>query len=129
VLVTDWPRLHGLPQRIIKAGLCISGMYDLEPVMLSARSSYVKISKAEEAELSPARHLDYLHCPVAVAYGDKETPEFQRQARDFAVQLKAIGKLYDLVLCKGLNHFEVGSSLADPSTDLGRLAIRLLELR
>ena len=129
VLVTDWPKLHDLPPTILKAGLCISGMYDLEPVMLSARSSYVKISKEEEAELSPARHLDRLSCPVAIAYGEKETDEFKRQARDFAAMLKGIGRLYDFVLCRGLNHFEVGSALADPESELGRLAMRMLELK
>jgi len=70
VLVTDW-RTHRLPNTIVKGGLCISGMYDLEPVILSARSSYVKLSKQEEMELSPARHLYALSCPVAIAYGEK----------------------------------------------------------
>jgi len=129
VLVTDWERMHDLPNTIIKAGLCVSGMYDLEPVMLSARSSYVKISKEEEAELSPARHLDRLSCPVAIGYGEKETPEFQRQARDFAAMLKPLGRLYDVVYLRGLNHFEVGSALGDPESDLFRLAARMVGLK
>jgi arylformamidase len=129
LLVTDWPQMHDLPNTIIKGGLCVSGMYDLEPVMLSARSSYVKISKEEEADLSPARHLDRLSCPIAIAYGEKETHEFQRQARDFAAMLKPRGRLFDLVLLRGLNHFEVGSALGDPNSDLFRLAARLLKLK
>src|SRR5467141_3511969 len=40
-LTTDWPRDFGLPSDIVKGGLCISGMYDLVPVRLSARSRYV----------------------------------------------------------------------------------------
>src|SRR5205807_10191414 len=36
-LTTDWPRDFGLPADIIKGGMCISGMYDLTPVRLSAR--------------------------------------------------------------------------------------------
>jgi len=35
-------------------------------------------------KLSPIRHLDCLRAPLIVAYGTYETPEFQRQARDFA---------------------------------------------
>ena len=127
VLVTDW-RTHGLPNTIIKGGLCISGMYDLEPVILSARSSYVKLSKQEEMELSPARHLYALSCPVAIAYGEKETHEFQRQARDFAQMLKSIDKLYDLVLLGGLNHFEVGSALGAPESHLFSLCRRFMDL-
>src|SRR5205085_8306823 len=39
-LTTDWQREFALPADIIKGGLCSSGMYDLEPVRLSHRSSY-----------------------------------------------------------------------------------------
>ena len=38
--------------------MCISGMYDLEPVRLSARSNYVKFDQTTVATLSPIRHLD-----------------------------------------------------------------------
>jgi len=127
VLVTDW-RTHRLPNTIVKGGLCISGMYDLEPVILSARSSYVKLSKQEEMELSPARHLYALSCPVAIAYGEKETHEFQRQGRDFAQMLKSIGQLYDLVVLGGLNHFEVGSALGAPESHLFSLCRRVMDL-
>ena len=64
--------------------MCISGMYDLTPVRLSARSNYVAFDDATVAALSPMRHLDRLHAPVTVAYGTCETPEFQRQNREFA---------------------------------------------
>lgn len=128
VLVTDW-RVNDLPETVIKGGVCVSGIYDLEPVMLSARSSYVKLSKQEETELSPARHLDRLSCSVGIAYGDKETHEFQRQARDFAAMLKPIGRLHDLLLLRGLDHFEAGSALAAPQSALFRLATGLMDLK
>src|SRR5579871_6566622 len=41
-LVTDWQKDFGVPNNIIKAGLLLSGMYEMKPVRLSARSSYVK---------------------------------------------------------------------------------------
>jgi arylformamidase len=59
-LTTDWQRNFGLPADIIKGGICISGMYDLAPVRLSARSSYVKFDDTTVAALSPMRHLDRL---------------------------------------------------------------------
>lgn len=40
-LTTDWQRQFTLPADIVKGGMCISGMYDLTPVQLSARSRYV----------------------------------------------------------------------------------------
>jgi arylformamidase len=83
-LTTDWQRQFDLPADIIKGGMCISGMYDLTPVRLSARSRYVALDDATVAALSPLRHLDRLHAPLVVAYGTCETPEFQRQNREFA---------------------------------------------
>jgi arylformamidase len=91
-LTTDWPRDFGLPADIIKGGMCISGMYDLTPVRLSARSNYVKFDDATVVALSPMRHLDRLHAPLIVAYGTCETPEFQRQNREFASAVEAAGK-------------------------------------
>src|SRR5438874_7691324 len=52
-LTTDWPRDFGLPVDIIKGGMCISGMYDLTPVRLSARKAYVAFDDAAVAALSP----------------------------------------------------------------------------
>ena len=46
VMVTDWEKDFGLPKDVIKGGVLVSGMYDLKPVRLSARSSYVKFTDA-----------------------------------------------------------------------------------
>src|SRR5438034_1096701 len=90
VLISDWVRDFGLPADIISGGLCCSGMYDLKPVRLSARSRYVKFTDEMEHALSPQRHLDKLRAPLILAYGTFETPEFQRQTRDFAAAVVAV---------------------------------------
>ena len=128
VLVTDWAKDFGLPADLVKGGLCTSGMYDLKPVRLSARSSYVKFDDRIEHELSPIRHLSRLRCPVVVAYGTKDSPEFQRQSREWAEALRAIGRLHALVVGEGMNHFELPETLADGQSPLGRAVLTLLGL-
>jgi arylformamidase len=128
VLVTDWVKDFGLPADVVKGGLCVSGMYDLRPVRLSARSSYVKFDDRIEHELSPQRHLRRLHAPVIVAYGERDSPEFQRQSREFAEAVKQAGWLRRLVVAPGLNHFEVPETLTGPDGLLGRVALELMEL-
>jgi arylformamidase len=54
-LVTDWKKNFGQPADVIKAALLIGGMYDLKPVRLSSRSSYVKLDDAGEDALSTQR--------------------------------------------------------------------------
>jgi arylformamidase len=70
----------------------MSGMYDLKPVRLSWRSSYVKFDDAMEQAMSSIRHIDNINAAVTVTHGTFETPEFQRQGRDFAAALKQAGK-------------------------------------
>jgi arylformamidase len=128
VLTTDWGRDFNLPADTVKGGLCCSGMFDLKPVRLSARSSYVKFSDEMEQALSPQRHLDKLNAPAIVAYGTLETPEFQRQSRDFAAAAKAVGKPVQLLVAEGYNHFEIAETLANPYGLLGRAVLEQMKL-
>ena len=118
-LLTDWPSLD-CPRQIIKAATCVSGPYDLEPVMLSARSSYVDLDKAEMLALSVNRHTDRIPCPVIVAYADGDTDEFQRQSREFANALDHSGRLAERRRVSGVNHFELMEQFADPESELVR---------
>ena len=127
-LTTDWRRDFALPADIIKGGVCISGMYDLTPVRLSARSRYVAFDDTTVAALSPIRHLDRLQAPLVVAYGTRETPEFQRQNREFAAAVEAAGKRVRLVVGEHYNHFELPETLGNPYGLLGRAALDLMSL-
>jgi len=127
-LVTDWQKEFGLPANVLKGGLLISGMYDLKPVRLSKRSEYVKFTDAIEQALSSQRHLDKLNAPIIVAYGTQETPEFQRQNREFAAAVKAAGKPVELIVGEGFNHFEMQETLGNPYGIAGRAALKLMGL-
>jgi len=127
-LVTDWQKDHGVPDDIVKGGLCMSGMYDLKPVRLSKRSSYVKFTDAMEQAMSSQRHLDKLRAPIIVTYGTNETPEFQRQNRDFVAAVKAAGKPVQLVEATSYDHFEMAESLGHPYGPNGRAVLSLMKL-
>lgn len=128
LVTTDWQKDFGLPRDIVKGGLCCSGMFDLKPVRLSARSSYVKFTDEMEHALSSQRHLDKLGCPVIVAHGTLETPEFQRQSRDFAAAVNAAGKPVQLFVGEEYNHFELPETLANPHGLLGRAVLAQMKL-
>jgi arylformamidase len=122
VVTHDW-RKHDLPADILKGATLSSGMYDLEPVRLSKRSKYVKFTDEMEEALSAMRHLDKLNTPLILAHGSYETPEFQRQTRDFHAAVKAAGKPAELLVGEGYNHFEMLETLANPYGLLGRAAL------
>jgi len=105
-----------------------SGMYDLKPVRLSKRSKYVNFTDEMEEALSAQRHIDRLNLPLILAYGTYETPEFQRQTRDFHQAVKAAGKPVELLVGEGYNHFEMLETLANPYGLLGRAALAQMGL-
>jgi arylformamidase len=123
VVAADWRKEFGLPGDVVKGALLCSGMYDLKPVRLSHRSNYVKFTDEIEQELSALRHLDRIACPLIVGHGTCETPEFQRQARDFAAAVEAAGKPVQLLVGAGYNHFEMLETLGNPYGLLGRATL------
>jgi arylformamidase len=127
MVTTDW-RKHGLPANLIKGALLASGMYDLKPVRLSKRSAYVKFTDEMEHELSAIRHLEFLNAPLVLGHGTLETPEFQRQTREFAAAVRAAGKPVELIVGEGYNHFEFLETLANPYGLLGRAALKQMRL-
>lgn len=126
-LVTDWAAF-GAPAGIIKGAVLCSGLYDLKPARLSKRGAYVKFTDAMEDALSTQRHLARINCPVVLAYGTYETPEFQRQSRDFASALQAAGKPVTLLVGEGYNHFEMPETFASPYGLLGRAVLEQMKL-
>lgn len=108
----DWTD-YGLPADVVKALVCVSGGYDMEAVLLSARRSYIDLTPEEADRLSPPRHAGRIPCPVWVLWGDRESPEFMRHGEAFADALEAAGRLAGRTVVPGLNHFEMCSALAD----------------
>jgi arylformamidase len=127
VVTHDW-RKENLPTDILKGAMLGSGMYDLKPVRLSKRSKYVKFTDEMEEALSAQRHLDQLATPLILAHGTYETPEFQRQTRDFYAAVKAAGKPVELLVGEGYNHFEMLETLANPYGLLGRAVLAQMKL-
>jgi len=127
--VTNWVEDYGLPPDIIKGAVFASGMYDLRPVRLSSRSKYVAFTDEIEHALSPQRHLNRVVQPMVVAYGTGETPEFQRQARDFVALARGSGKSAELLVAENYNHFEIIETLANPYGVLGHAALTQMKLQ
>ena len=127
VVVTDWEKM-GVPRTVLKGAVMGSGMFDLKPVRMSARSKFVKFTDEMEHELSAMRHIDRVHTPLVLAIGTLETPEFQRQSRDFAAALTKAGKPVEVIVGQHYNHFEVGDTIGHPYQLVGRALMKMMNL-
>lgn len=125
---TDWTR-YGLPANPVRGYVLCSGMYDLKGPRLSKRSAYVKFTDEVEDKLSPIRHLARVNAPIAVLFGSLETPEFQRQGREFADALTRAGKSCEQIFAEHYNHFEIQETLGHPYGPLGRAVLAMMRLK
>ncbi len=127
LMACQWPVFDpGLPPQVVRSGLSISGLYDLEPI---ARTPFLqadlRLTPEDVRRASPA----HLSAPsqgrlCSVAGGD-ESAEFLRHNR--LIQ-QAWGPRV-VPVCEalpGLNHFSVVEDLTRPGTRLHALARDLL---
>ena len=59
---------------------------------------------------------------MTVAWAERDSAEFARQSRSFAAALGA-----PTLIGRGLDHFRMAETLADPGSPLGRAALAMLE--
>lgn len=121
---TDWPGFApDLPADLVKGGVMIAGLYDLEPIRLCYLNKVLGLTPAEVRRNSPI-NLEPLGKPkLALCVGAAETDEFLRQQQTYAASLLARGFRPDSVPAPGLHHFQVVEALAQPGTPLHRAAL------
>jgi arylformamidase len=128
LVTTDWNQFEGIPPDLIKGAILCSGMYDLYPVSLSSRRDYVDFTPQTIEAFSPLRHIENVRCPLVVAYGTYETPEFKRQAQEFSDSVTRDGKSVKLLIGENYNHFEMIETLASPYGLLGRAVLEQMQV-
>lgn len=114
MLVTDWEGDYGLSSDVIKTAAACSGMYELEPVRLSHRNTYLDLTEQSAGRNSSIRQIPANDIPLTVAWGTGELDEFQRQNREFAEAWAAAGHTVESFTLDGMNHFEVGREIVNP---------------
>src|SRR3984893_4836860 len=119
MFATDW-KARGTSAGAIVAGVSISGVFDLEPLVNVSLNSDLGLDPQSARELSPI-HLDpRLDVPLLLAAGADETSEFIRQSRGLWQRWprcrprKRDGPLF----VSGKHHFSVLSEFADPQSEL-----------
>jgi arylformamidase len=127
MLTTDWAA-RGITANPISAALLLSGLYELRPVVLSSRRSYVHLTDDEVTALSPMRHLDRVKSPVTIISADQDSPEFQRQSKVFGAALDAMGLLKTHEVLFNANHFEEAQQLGQAGSAVARSALQMMNL-
>jgi arylformamidase len=103
-----------LDHPVVKGGLAISGIFDLEPIAHSYLDEALALDDAEIEALSPIRRLRPGLAPVRLCVGGEELPELRRQSRNYAEAARETGLSVPLKELAGHNHFTILEELASP---------------
>ena len=122
-----WPASRGLPRDLVKGGLSLSGVYDLEAMRLSYHQAVLALGADDVAAWSPRRALPQDAGPLLVAVGGDETNEFLLQQDEFLAAWRAAGLRARAVDLPGRHHFNVVETLADPAQPLHTALVQLIE--
>ena len=123
---TDWAAEKVSPAPVIRGGLAISGIYELEPIRLSYLQPDVRLTPEQVERNSPIRHVRKSPTQMILAVGLAESAEFQRQMDAYSAAFAEAGIRHDLVRCGGRNHFSIVDALCEPRHMLYLSLMRLM---
>jgi arylformamidase len=126
MLAADWPAwARGLPPNLLCGAVCVSGIYDLQPLV---RAPFLRadldLDNETARRISPVCYRPGIATPLLTAVGGGESSEFQRQNL-------LIGEAWphcfrrDVPL-PGRHHLASIEALGDPDHALFRATLRLL---
>jgi arylformamidase len=94
--------------------VCVSALFDLEPISLSWLNDKLKLTQQEVSRFSPLHHIDR-GAPTMVSVGMAELPELIRQSQRYATACEASGESVTFLPLPERRHFTILTDLADPA--------------
>jgi len=121
-----WPEVDpALPADLVKGGIAVSGLYDLEPLVpLPFINADLKLDAAAARKLSPVHLPPATGAPLLTAVGALESSEFKRQTR--LIHQAWPHNAQEELEVAGANHLTVCDHLGDPASALFRAALDLI---
>ena len=117
--LTDWTATAAdLPADLVKSGVAISGVFDLEPLVHTPINDPLGLDVDGARAVSPLLIGGPARFPLGFAVGGEESGEFHRQSRSMAQRWRQLGGETRFADCPGCHHFNVIDRLADPGSEL-----------
>jgi arylformamidase len=128
MLACVWPAYAAdLPPKVVRAGLSISGLYDLRDLVKTPSvNEAARLTEETAVEVSPALMPPATDAPLYVAVGEKEQEGFHHQQR--TIVRKWPGVLGAEIPCTGDHHFSVLDGLVRRDSALFHAGLRMMGL-
>ena len=120
-LITNWTaRDNGFPLDLVKTGIPMSGLYQLEPLLHTTISDALHLSTDEVQRLSPGFSRPTSSAPVLAIVGGAETPEFFRQTDALVEHWSESGQQIEKFVESEVDHFDLVDRLASTDSEIFR---------
>jgi arylformamidase len=111
----------------VKAGMAISGIYDLEPIRHSYLNVKLGLDEAVARRNSPVEQAHGAAKPLSLVVGSAELPLLRRQTADFAAHRARYGLPVTYEEIPDANHFSIMEELLSPDGRITTLIRQLFE--
>ena len=127
---TDWPAIGGdLPGDLIKAGIPISPLNDLQPLLFTSINGGVRMDEAEAEAQSPMNNPPATNAPQLMVTGQSEPEEFQHQADLYVDAFATASRPIERYIVPGCDHFDEINALARDGSPFFQKALALILAR
>ncbi|XP_053309323.1 kynurenine formamidase [Spea bombifrons] len=128
-LGTDWSEYGISPN--IKGALLVSGVYDLLPIIHTYVNDALGMSQEVAERNSPILWVENTKsrasaCHIVIVVAEHDSPEFQRQSKEYFQSLKSLGLDVCFAQIEGTDHFDVIERLSQEDYELTRLILEMI---
>ena len=118
MMATNWSDFDGqLPAELVRAGIPISGVFELEPLVHTSINDVPAMSLDEARRESPSNITPATNAPQLVAVGGGESGEFLRQADAYADQYRSADRKMERLDVLVDDHFDILNTLASDDSE------------
>ncbi len=108
----------GLPRDVVKGGTIVSGILDLEPILMVPGAEELLVEPNDVRSVSANHMPPAPHVPLVVAVGGRETREWIRMTDEYVDVLREQGSQVTYLKPEYDQHFSILFSLGNPLTPL-----------
>jgi acetyl esterase/lipase len=116
-----------LSHRHVRAGVAISGIYDLEPIRHSYLNGKLRLDGPMSHRNSPMAQPGGAMKPLSLVVGEAELPLLRKQTADFAGHRARYGLPVTYEEIPGANHFTIMNEMLSPKGRVTTLVRQLFE--
>jgi len=114
--------------KYLKGIISLSGLFRLEPVMLSFLNGILLMNIETAEKNSPVLFKSLNKCPIILATGINETDEFKDQSLEFYESRRNEDRVTELLMVKDRNHYSILDEITERNSLLASAIFRLMDI-